>query len=366
MLLLNPFGVSVSGLWAKLMDAERCAKKLALRLSRGLKVKVKFLAIAFFSVVGLRQASAQCTKDTDCKGDRICLKGSCVDPQIVTMKLLCSYVGGFGEQSEVSTEFRSEHEASQIIGRITKGMSLAPNFVVRSASVGNAAAAIQGSDRFVLYNPNFVSQVVQQTGTDWAPISILAHEIGHHLNGDTLDQRGSRPPIELNADEFSGSVMFQLGATLEQALIAMKTISPEQGSVTHPGRAERLDAIKRGWDRAKEAAQRNREIKQETTTSRDTSNICEYARDGVCDEGIRCKPGTDQDDCRPSTTDRQAQRPGGSQGLPPGALIGQCGCWGPVMPGLRADLRCQSGVSYPQACPGWCVGGGNPWLVACQ
>lgn len=85
------------------------------------------------------------------------------------------------------------------------------------------------------------------TGTSWAAISILAHEVGHHLNGHTLEATGSRPPSELEADKFSGFVLQKLGSNLGNATAAMKAFGSEQGSTTHPAKAERLAAITAGW-----------------------------------------------------------------------------------------------------------------------
>jgi hypothetical protein len=81
-------------------------------------------------------------------------------------------------------------------------------------------------------------------------MSILAHEVGHHLNGHTLLGTGSTPNLELEADEFSGFVMRKLGASLAEAQAAIKLIGSERASKTHPGRAQRLASILHGWDHA--------------------------------------------------------------------------------------------------------------------
>lgn len=54
----------------------------------------------------------------------------------------------------------------------------------------------------------------------WRDIGILAHEIGHHLNGHTVNSLGSRWQTEAEADWFAGYVMARLGAPLEGALEA--------------------------------------------------------------------------------------------------------------------------------------------------
>jgi hypothetical protein len=142
-------------------------------------------------------------------------------------------------------------QAAGIIREITEAVGLQPRFELRATSlVDNAAAVVYGGKRYLLYNPTFLASVNRAGHTDWAGISILAHEMGHHLNGHTLRAGGSQPADELEADEFSGFVLRRLGASLAQAQAAMATTSPDAGSATHPGRAPRLAAISRGWSRA--------------------------------------------------------------------------------------------------------------------
>ena len=142
-------------------------------------------------------------------------------------------------------------QAEGIIREITDAVGLQPRFELRATTqVDNAAAVVYGGRRYLLYNPTFLAAVNRAGHTDWAGISILAHEMGHHLNGHTLRAGGSQPQDELEADEFSGFVLRRLGASLAQAQAAMATASPDEGSATHPGRAPRLAAISRGWGRA--------------------------------------------------------------------------------------------------------------------
>ena len=142
-------------------------------------------------------------------------------------------------------------QAAGIIREITDAVGLQPRFELRATTqVDNAAAVVYGGKRYLLYNPRFLAAVNRAGHTDWAGISILAHEMGHHLNGHTLRAGGSQPEDELEADEFSGFVLRRLGASLAQAQAAMAAVSPTSGSATHPGRAPRLAAISRGWGRA--------------------------------------------------------------------------------------------------------------------
>ena len=140
---------------------------------------------------------------------------------------------------------------TDVIREITDAVGLKARFELRSThDIDNAAAVVYSGKRFLLYNPDFLNSVNQAGHTDWAGISIIAHEMGHHLNGHTLRAGGSQPADELEADEFSGFVLRKLGASLAQAQAAMATVSDDEGSGTHPGRTPRLMAIGQGWQRA--------------------------------------------------------------------------------------------------------------------
>jgi len=140
--------------------------------------------------------------------------------------------------------------ARDIIKEIIDVVGLKPRFEVREGNVDNAAAVIYNGQRYILYNRQFVADVNNATKTDWAAVSILAHEIGHHLNGHTLSRNGSNPEDELEADEFSGFVLRKMGASLADAQAAINLLSEERSSHTHPGRSYRLASISKGWNNA--------------------------------------------------------------------------------------------------------------------
>ena len=144
--------------------------------------------------------------------------------------------------------------ASDSVKRVVAAIGLQPNFVVQAANVPNAVAIIDGTQRYVLYSETFFQDMTKQVGDDeiWVARSILAHEIGHHLNGHTLTRDGSRPTTELEADLFSGHLLRLMGANLDQARLAQKKYGNDKGSETHPPRDARVTAIDVGWNRADE------------------------------------------------------------------------------------------------------------------
>src|SRR5688572_668823 len=153
-----------------------------------------------------------------------------------------------------TNSFASAAEGKQIGQQIIDIVGLKPNFEVQAANVQNAAAVVYNGKRYVLYNPSFIDKLIKTTGTKWAAVSVLAHEIGHHLNGHTLAGTGNPHQLELDADEFSGFALRKMGASLSEAQAAMNTIAQDRASRTHPGQQDRLVAIQRGWNQADDQA----------------------------------------------------------------------------------------------------------------
>jgi len=166
----------------------------------------------------------------------------------------CSYYG-----ERIPTDlytFGSDNDAQTALALITNASGLPTNFKLMAANVPNACATLiwnqskAGYDRYILYNQNFIRSV-SQTSSDWSALSILAHEVGHHLSGHSLLAGGSKPELELEADKFSGFILARLGSTLEQALSAVNLIANENYSPTHPSKSARIAAISNGWINSK-------------------------------------------------------------------------------------------------------------------
>lgn len=163
------------------------------------------------------------------------------------LKGTCSFYPGIDVDADVYT-FGSPAEGLEVIQRITSKVGLAPNFSVMQANVPNAAAVIRDGTRYILYSQVFIDRTKSQS-TEWATWAILAHEVAHHLNGHTLLESGSRPPLELQADQFAGFAIRRMDGSLEQALAAYQSM-PTAGSTTHPPRSARLEAVTRGYHEA--------------------------------------------------------------------------------------------------------------------
>lgn len=141
-------------------------------------------------------------------------------------------------------------DTRDIVQEIINVVGLKPRFELRAADIDNAVAVVYNGKRYILYSDRFLSSINNAVHTDWAGVSILAHEIGHHLNGHTLLGGGSNPADELEADEFSGFVLRKMGASMAEAQAAIDLLSEEENSRTHPGKRYRLAAISKGWKSA--------------------------------------------------------------------------------------------------------------------
>lgn len=152
--------------------------------------------------------------------------------------------------------FETNTEAYSAIEKLLKPIGLKPNFVTVPCDNINNCAAIVWADglRYIIYDKKFMKSISISANTNWTNLSILAHEIGHHLNGHTLisTNLSETRQEELEADEFSGFILAKLGATLEQAQAAMKNAHhpscSEDIHYTHPCLTKRLAAIEKGYN----------------------------------------------------------------------------------------------------------------------
>ena len=154
--------------------------------------------------------------------------------------------------------FRSLSDAEDAADRImdAAGLRTVDFVVLVHENSNNAAAGISTEEpyanrRIILYDPLFLQKIERQTD-EWGPMSIMAHEIAHHLLGHSVFGAGSKPSFELDADFYTGFILNRLGADLEQAQAALRLIASPSGSSSHPPLHKRLDAIGLGWNKARE------------------------------------------------------------------------------------------------------------------
>ncbi|MBP6796859.1 MAG: TPM domain-containing protein [Luteimonas sp.] len=168
----------------------------------------------------------------------------------------CSYDGNPLRVQPDQLHGEAPADCRSMVDRIMAFTGLPANFVVTAGPVENAVAVIMLDNeripqRVIAFNPDFIGATGRATGGDgWAAVSIMAHEIGHHLSGHTIVPGGSRPRVELEADKFSGFVLQKMGASLDDATKAILTFGSDHDQPTHPAKDKRAAAISQGWEEA--------------------------------------------------------------------------------------------------------------------
>jgi hypothetical protein len=184
----------------------------------------------------------------------------------------------------------ADDEAKSVLDKICKAASIKNYFfMIPCNSTENCLANVKkNGDAYILYNNSFLNNLRSNSNglgftekkinakknqvDDWSTIAILAHEIGHHENHHFSSAvRAAIPQIklELDADEYAGSILYKLGATLQEAEQVYKTsIVPIEGSMQHPDRATRIKSLELGFNNEKIMAEKrvNAETSSDNTS----------------------------------------------------------------------------------------------------
>lgn len=202
-----------------------------------------------------------CTSKTDSKNED---STGAIQKIQIDLSESCNYSGHTGNDEDIKEfyTFKSDDEAIRAMSKIMRHTGLPANFELIATDVDNAAAVIRESKRYILYGQTFMEDVKTKTKSDFGSLSILAHEIGHHLSGHTLLEGGSRPVLELEADRFSGFILAKLGASIDEACTAINIYGSENETFTHPSKKSRIAAIINGWKEGNES----NAVKQEQET----------------------------------------------------------------------------------------------------
>ena len=161
-----------------------------------------------------------------------------------------------------SNNFTTDAEAEDAVNKILSVIGASQKPILQACSnINNAVAAVYKGQRYILYDRDFMNSLTAGSNQYWSNMFILAHEVGHHINGHSLDivlyasdiidpkSLEERRKQELEADEFAGFVMAKLGATLKQTSLVMRdipSISNENDS-THPSKEKRISSVRVGF-----------------------------------------------------------------------------------------------------------------------
>jgi len=184
-----------------------------------------------------------------------------------------------------ANNFSTDSEAQDAVDKILSVIGTSQKPVLQACSnINNAVAVAYKGQRYILYDRDFMNSLTKGNNKYWSNMFILAHEVGHHINGHSLDvmlyskdvinpkSLFTKRKQELEADEFAGFVLAKLGATLKQTsevLLNLPSISNENTS-THPLKEKRVSSVNIGW--------RKGFVKKETKTFYVSNDIKEYEK----------------------------------------------------------------------------------------
>jgi len=156
--------------------------------------------------------------------------------------------------------FSSDTDAEEALDMIMDVSGLNKNFILSPCeNINNALAIRFNNERYIIYDPEFMSKIDGKA--KWRNLTILAHEVAHHLNNHPVDVAlenneisnfEKRKKQELEADEYAGFIMHKLGAPIDDVMKAISSIAFDGDDTyrTHPNRDKRINAIKAGYKKS--------------------------------------------------------------------------------------------------------------------
>ena len=194
-----------------------------------------------------------------------------------------------------TNSFISDSKADNALDRILSVIGASKRFVLQPCdNINNAVATSYKGIRYILYDRDFMDSL--DSGDNWSNLFILAHEVGHHINGHSLDlvlyaaevvepeSLANQRKQELEADEFAGFVLAKLGGPISAANQTISSISTnsDDSYSTHPSRDKRLKAVSKGYYKKTQSSQANNSnfdiiyynTGRSTSGHRFTSHLC--------------------------------------------------------------------------------------------
>lgn len=164
---------------------------------------------------------------------------------------------------EKSSGFMAEQDVERLIAEMLAKQGLQNRFiVVECRSVANCLATVDPNKRpVILYNPDFLQRVKKLQFTesdlpaiddrDWTSLTILAHEIGHHLNQHLTNPLpdATQRSMEIEADQTAGFLLYLMRGSLDKGKLAYDDV-PVGGGYNYPPRSQRVEALEAGFTRA--------------------------------------------------------------------------------------------------------------------
>lgn len=182
----------------------------------------------------------------------------------ITILLLCLTAHSFSQQFICDFELiggmnlnplENNDQARQMLNDVMIAADVVPSTISIQAAKVPEAKACEDKDtrrRYILFNPAWIDQIGKKSGTDWATMAVLAHEIGHHKESHLIQRQDfCAPLLEAEADVSAGETLAKLKASLEEAESAYESIIKKATGDCYPTKEVRLKAVKKGWERTR-------------------------------------------------------------------------------------------------------------------
>ena len=177
---------------------------------------------------------------------------------------LCLLIQDNDTGSEIQNSFINDVDAEVALDKILSVIGASKTFILQPCSdINNAVATSYKGLRYILYDKEFMNTIANNSNA-WSQLFILAHEVGHHINGHSIDillaandivkpkTLAAKRQQELESDEFAGFILGKLGASLEEISRTINLLASDKDDTysSHPNKTKRLVAIRKGYDNA--------------------------------------------------------------------------------------------------------------------
>lgn len=162
--------------------------------------------------------------------------------------------------------------SEDVLRKITDEIGISYNFTfINCPNTKNAGAIInpfQNNQRYIVFDSNYFKNLYNSDQSSF--YFILAHEIGHHINGHTIPKANTtivdKQQQELEADYFAGFILYKIGATENDIIKTIRLLpEPKTDYETHPKNNKRLEFALLGY--------KNEEVKQRDQFYRIKANV---------------------------------------------------------------------------------------------
>jgi hypothetical protein len=142
-------------------------------------------------------------------------------------------------------------DAQIVVTDLIQSLGIKTNVPLYIGPVDGIAAVNIDKYPALVYSPASARMLFEKTKKNrWAVIAVLTHELGHQFNPRATAEKGDATTRELEADFASGGMMRRLGASLDEALSAVRAGEGPGKPSDQPAKDLRIQRITDGYREA--------------------------------------------------------------------------------------------------------------------